>query len=406
MFIVPTDYESLVAKGVDHMILERDEEGFFEKVITVHPITKKTQTIKISEKHIIYEIGLDIIPNSYKYKIYRYLQVPLHFLRIVIICGKLLKEEQVDLIRATDPYWMGFFALLLSRINRLPFCVSIHSDYDKRFELDGKMGAPTILGSRKIAKKLERFVLSRANLVMPIRDSLGKRAINDGAKNEVVKVIPHGIDFKPFFEETSYDIYKLIGIEKNKKILSFVGRLSNENYVDDILELARQLSLIREDFILILAGGGNEEDRLRRVINDAPRLKKTVRVLGFQPKEVCFDLRRVSEINLCLMAGFSLIEACAAGRPVISYDVEWHYELVRNGETGFLIKEHDIKQLLNAVVFLLDYPDEAAKLGENAKKLAMEKHDIKKTTEIKKSCYKELLNRNRNLREAKNEGKR
>jgi len=39
------------------------------------------------------------------------------------------------------------------------------------------------------------------------------------------------------------------------------------------------------------------------------------------------------------MGGFSLIEAYAAGRPVVSYDVEWHSELVKNNETGFLIPE-------------------------------------------------------------------
>lgn len=392
LFMIPAEYESLVTKGVDNMIIDRDEDGFFKRCVTVHPLTQRTQTIDINETHVIHEIGFDLIPGSHRHKLLRYLQVPLHFFRILRICGRLVREEQVDLIRATDPYWMGFFALLVARKRGLPFCVSIHSDYDKRFELDGKLGAPTILGSRKLAKRLERFVLSRADLVMPIRESLGKRAICDGARSELVRIIPHGIDLRPFSEEASYDIYQMFGIDRHKKILSFVGRLSNENYVDDLLEMARQLSLQREDFILVFAGGGNEEDRLRHTVSNEPQLEKTVRMLGFQPREVCIDLRRASEVNLCLMAGFSLIEACASERPVISYDVEWHYELVRNGETGFLIKEHDNKQLVAAVSYLLDHPDEAAEMGKNARDLALAKHDIRITLEIKRDCYRELLN--------------
>tara|TARA_Y100001960_G_C13895202_1_gene458071 strand:+ start:276 stop:425 length:150 start_codon:yes stop_codon:yes gene_type:complete len=36
LFIVPATYEALKNKGVENLILERDENGFFEKVITLH----------------------------------------------------------------------------------------------------------------------------------------------------------------------------------------------------------------------------------------------------------------------------------------------------------------------------------------------------------------------------------
>ena len=117
---------------------------------------------------------------------------------------------------------------------------------------------------------------------------------------------------------------------------------------------------------------------------------------GFLSREEVIDLRRSSTVNLCLMAGFSLIEACAAGRPVISYDVEWHYELVKDRETGFLIKEHDIEGLVKSVSFLLDHPDEVTRMGQNARALAFERHDIENTSRIKCLCYEEILKRDSN----------
>lgn len=94
---------------------------------------------------------------------------------------------------------------------------------------------------------------------------------------------------------------------------------------------------------------------------------------------------------MCLMAGFSLIEACASGRPVISYDVEWHRELVKDGETGFLIKEHDLDSLCKAVIYLLDHPSVADSLGKSARNLAFQNHDVKNVSKIKNCLYKELI---------------
>jgi len=103
------------------------------------------------------------------------------------------------------------------------------------------------------------------------------------------------------------------------------------------------------------------------------------------------DLRRVSEVSLCLMAGFSLIEACAAKRLIISYDVEWHSELVKNNETGFLIKEHDVDAVVNALDWLLEHPVKSEAMGQKEKALAFERHDLENTSAIKTKFYSEIL---------------
>jgi len=49
LFILSSDYDSLLEKGVASMILERDEGGFFKKVFNVHPYASKTQTFDLNE---------------------------------------------------------------------------------------------------------------------------------------------------------------------------------------------------------------------------------------------------------------------------------------------------------------------------------------------------------------------
>lgn len=391
LFIVPTEYEALKQKGVEQMIFERDEGGFFEKVITVHPFSSKTQIIILNDYHEVHEIGFDLLPGSERFSFLRCAQYPVHFFRILWSAVRLIKKYNLNLIRATDPYWMGLFGYICSRITHVPFCVSIHADYDQMKKMGKYVSLAHVFGSYKLAKLLESFIFSKAAKIMPIRKNLGVKAEANGAKPEKITVIPHGMDLTVFNDPPKHDIRELFAIDPNLKIISFVGRFSKENYIDDIISIAKKLRMQREDFILVLVGGGEEEDRIKKETLEEPFLNKNVLIPGFQARDVCCDLRRISDVSLCLMAGFSLIEACAAGSPIISYDVDWHSELVVDKETGFLLKEHDVDGVVSALDWILDHPTESETMGRKAKSLAFERHDLAKTSAIKINCYSELL---------------
>ena len=304
-------------------------------------------------------------------------------------------KYDILLIRAWDPYLCGLWACILSFFLDVPFCVSIHSDYDKCFELDPLHGAPTLLGSRRLAKRLEKFVLHKADLVMPIREHLAEQVVCLGVAPERVKVIPHGIDLTPFEGEMSDgekdECRRRFSVPEGKHIVSFVGRLSRENYVYDIIEMVRLLRNKREDFALIMAGGGNEERALKKLIESDEELKGHVRLTGFISHEEAIKLRRISDVNLVLMGGFSLIEACASGKPVVAYDVEWHNELIRHGETGSLVPEGDVEGLVSAVDELLSNPEKGVEWGEKARRLAFDRHSLEAAMAVKRECYRELL---------------
>jgi glycosyltransferase involved in cell wall biosynthesis len=170
-----------------------------------------------------------------------------------------------------------------------------------------------------------------------------------------------------------------------------VGRLSKDNYIDDILEICKKLGKKRKDFLIVMVGGGKEEDRIKEIVASDSLLNKYILLVGFKPREVCLGIRRTSDVSLCLMGGFSLIEACAAERPVVSYNVEWHSELVKNNETGFLIAENDVGEVVKSLDWLFDHPEKSKEMGQQAKTLAFERHDLKITSTLKTSCYKEMI---------------
>ena len=71
---------------------------------------------------------------------------------------------------------MGLLGLYYSTIFKVPFVVSVHSDYD----LGDKLGGQTfkIFGSRNLAKKLEKFIYKNSSKILPISGYLKKKIMN------------------------------------------------------------------------------------------------------------------------------------------------------------------------------------------------------------------------------------
>jgi len=385
MVIFAGDYDSARTKGVDGLFLQYDEQGYFEKVVLVSPYRREDAHIILSERIELRQFGLG------RGRISRCVLAPFHLLRVMVQCFRLVRGESISLIRATEPTLCGVVAWAAARFTGIPYCLSLHADYDKRFALDGRRGAPTFLGSRALVRPLERLTLRGAARVMPIRESLVAYVLARGVRRANVRVIPHGIDFTPFKQPLVMDIRQKLGIPTTKRIITFAGRLSAENYVDEMLDAARLLAERRDDFVLVVAGGGILEDEIAARLARDPVLSRVVRVVGFVSPDTVRALRMGGVVSICLMGGFSLIEACAAGRPVIAYDVEWHHELVITGRTGYLIREHDVEAVAAAMGDLMDDECEAARMGAEAQALAFERHDIGAVSEMKRRWYGEVL---------------
>ncbi|MBU4259404.1 MAG: hypothetical protein KJ976_08280 [Proteobacteria bacterium] len=58
MFIVPADYKGLKEKHVESTIFERDEDGFFERVVSIPPLGLENKRTEFNSVHVLYEMQL------------------------------------------------------------------------------------------------------------------------------------------------------------------------------------------------------------------------------------------------------------------------------------------------------------------------------------------------------------
>lgn len=392
LFISSSDYASLLEKGVDKMMLERSENGFFDRVISIHPLAKHSGVHRLAKGHRLFEFGFDYLSLGKKYKILRILFSPIYLIRAIFCTRKIISKFDIDIVRASDPYWGALVGWLATFNLKVCFVISIHADWDLRHTLDKKLGAPKLFGFRFLAVKLSHFLLRRADHHLCIRESLFKSVLDAGVKAEKISLFRHSIDMSPLISEKNNQElgFDLRNIFKTKQVIFFAGRISKENYIYDIIDLAATLSH-RKDVIFVCAGSGTEEKKVKAILDASPELKQIIMFLGFIKREKVMKLRKFADVNLALMGGYSLIEACASGRAVIAYDVEWHSELIENEHSGFLVPPGNIAMLSDTVRLLLNDKQLAKNIGKAGQQRALQLHDEKQVSKEKQKIYRKIL---------------
>lgn len=386
--LVPANLDDLKKKGVMWMLYDTDENEYFNHVYTVHYPAQRSQKVLLNERHTVFEIGNFLIPLK-KYLNFFYIFINGSYFLWKVIKIRNFVKDNISIIRGQDPDHMGLAAFILHRLTSIPWCVSVHADHQKRYEIAKGKGVYNLFNSRPITNLIRRIVLSNSLMIMVIRESLIPYVIKCGARPEYIRVTPHGIRFDEYERNVDLD-FERKWRHNNRKLVVFAGRLYPENYITDIIMIADKVRIRIPNVLFLILGDGIEREKAE-VLTRKMNLMDNILFLGFQPHEKVIEFRKIADVNLCLMGGFSLIESAAAGKPIVSYDVEWHYELVKDNETGYLVKEHDINRAAETIIRLIDNPDLARRYGENAKRLVLQNYSIDKTSKRRIECYSELI---------------
>jgi len=158
--------------------------------------------------------------------------------------------------------------------------------------------------------------------------------------------------------------------------------------------LVEAFAQVRADtpLYLLLVGGGELQDAVREQVA-ALGLESRVRFLGVRADVA--DILRASDMFVLSSRvegnPLSVMEAMAAGLPVVSTAVGGVPELVREGETGLLVPSEDAGALARAVQVLVDDPVRRQAMGAAARRDAVSRFDIRHTVRGYEQLYERLL---------------
>lgn len=213
-------------------------------------------------------------------------------------------------------------------------------------------------------------------------------ALSKFAKNKFIKggIPPNKIVSKPNFIPQDFGTRKDYGIYG-----LFIGRLSKEKGILTILQALRK---IRGIPIKIL-GDGPLIDEVRR-IKIRERLKD-VEILGFCKRK---DVIRILKMGRFLIfssewyEGFpmTIAEAFSCGVPVVSSRVGSLTEIVEDGVTGLFFEPGNYDDLADKIQWLYNNQNACHRMGENARKVFLEKYTAEKNYKLLMNIYERALN--------------
>jgi glycosyltransferase involved in cell wall biosynthesis len=246
-------------------------------------------------------------------------------------------------------------------------------------------------------RQLER----RAAKVSTAIVAIGERQRRDIAEiyriapRDKVHVIPLGLELDPFLTlpiERDPSTYRSqIDVPAEAKLVTIVGRLAPIKNHAVFLEVATRLAAQMEDAHFLVVGRGPLEDTIR---GQAKRLGLDDRMTfaGWvrDMPSVYAASNVVALTSLNEGSPVALIEAQAAGVPVVATDVGGVGDTFLDGESGRICLPEDAEGLTAAIRHYLDRPDEARKAGQAGRGYVSQEFTAEKLIERMAELYRDL----------------
>ncbi len=235
---------------------------------------------------------------------------------------------------------------------------------------------------RRAYTALERRAAHWCRVILVVSEHERDTGLAAGiGRPEQYRVVPNGVDLEAFSAEPD----PVAG-----RVLT-VGRLSAQKRPDLAL---RAFALVREGRAgaeLHIAGGGPWLERTEALARDLG-VAHDVRFLGLRndvpallSRAACFVLS--SDYEGCPL---SVIEAMAAGVPVVATRVGGVPELIAHGRSGLLVEPGDPEAIAGAIAGLLDDPARARALGEEARRVACSRLSRDRMVADVRAVYEEI----------------
>ncbi len=307
-----------------------------------------------------------------------WLQSPLYFLFAERALKRLVRRRQIDLVHA---HWLlpnGWVAARVARATGVPFAVTLH-------------GSDIFMAERNpLFRWMARRTLAAARHVTSCSADLRDRLLAIGGAEHAAKVllVANGTDVEPSAVAAGGDglrqmsppapqgALQRLGVAAGDRLVVAVGRMVDKKGFRYLIEAAPRILAADPRTRIVLGGDGDLLETLKASAAelglgdriDFPGLLSHPEVLELIAAAEVFVMPSVRD-RRGNIDGLPIVvlEAMAAGKPVVATDVAGMPLAIDNGESGLLVPSRDAAALAAAVTGLLDDRGRADRIGEAAR---------------------------------------
>jgi glycosyltransferase involved in cell wall biosynthesis len=304
-----------------------------------------------------------------------------HAVRQAVRLVRFLTRERVDIVHSHDVY-NNVFSTLCSRLSRRPVVIASRRWLDE---------VP-----RSSLRTANRVAYRFADCVLTNSESIAELVVaRERVRRSRVAVVPNFVDDQAFVppppEERARFLFEL-GVPTDSFVVGCVASLRPVKNHELLLHAIANLRARWPALHLVLVGEGDARPSLEARARQLG-LAGVVHFAGLRPNEPnlhhLFDLSVLSSRSEALPN--SLVEAMAAGRPVVATRVGGVADVVRDGETGLLVAPGDVDAFGRAIESLLRDPELRSKYGRAARERAKTTFQARRVIPMLESLYLALL---------------
>ena len=216
-------------------------------------------------------------------------------------------------------------------------------------------------------------------------------------KHKNIQVIYNAVEIEKFkFKASKEEFAREIGLSINDKIILFVGFLHKRKGVDILIKSAFEILKHRKDVSFILVGEASESSKkFAKNIKDEVKSNNAEKKIFFPGfRDDIYKWLSIADIFVLPSRNescpISLIEAMAAGKPIIATPVGCVEELLDYGKAGILVPVESEEELTRAIENLLDDEEKLKIISQNAGKRAEELFSMDKFINAFESIFEKV----------------
>lgn len=279
--------------------------------------------------------------------------------------NRLLRKLDLDIIHVHSPGTLGRVGMHYARRNRIPLVFTYHTLYDQYVHY---VPIPQELAKEMTIKYSINFCNHCDQVIVPSKE------VEEILKGQQIKtpisVIPTGVPLHKFSGSKNEWLRENYEIPKQNKILLFVGRLTKEKNLDFLIKAFAMVKATMPDTTLaIIAQGPLESDLKKLVQKKGLSLQTDVIFTGALPFETLVEAYYSADLfvfsSVTETQGLVLIEAMAAGLPVVAVSAYGVQDMVDSGINGELTAL-ELEEFSQAIVKVLSKQELYEKYQKNA----------------------------------------
>ena len=311
--------------------------------------------------------------------------------------AKQIKELNLDIIHTQSEFSLGLFGKIISRKFDIPFIHTYHTMWEDYIHYIIPIKGTRNIYPKRFARTFSKNFVTKAEcIITPSKKTEKYLKYKCKIKNKSIYVIPTGIDIEPLKKENINsddldNLKKSLNINKDDKVLLFLGRVAEEKSIDVILNSMPNVFASVPNAKLLIVGDGPSKLALEEL---AKKLNIDDKVIftGVAPRRDVPKYYNIADVfvnaSVTETQGLTFIEAMASSTPIVARYAPNLSEFIVSGENGILVKHE--KDFANTVISLLNNEQLMQKLAKNGFKTA-NKYSLKEFGDKLEYVYSQII---------------